>query len=635
MNVTGTTEGFFPFRAAGNAIFLRKTATAAILVHHTQQGSRTINMHQLTAPSASLQASNALVPEVWEPRPRPGYRLDQRRRRWLLALFVAAVTLGSGVLNLVSVMGGPSHPRVLAEVFPIEFIRLSRTLTILIGFALIVSSLNIYKRKRRAWAAVLSLSLLSTLFHLTRGLDYAEALCSFGLMVLLLLTRKTFSVKSSVPDFRAGLVRLAVAAGIALGYGIAGFWLLDRRHFSINFHIGDSIWTTLRLLSLAGDPRLVPHTPYAHWFLRSLYLITATALFYAGFGLFRPVIYQFRTLPRERQLARQIVNVYGRTSLDFFKVWSDKSYYFSPSYRCFIAYAVAGKVALALGDPVGPEEEIEPTVRGFVQMCWENEWIVGFHQTLPDLLPLYRGLRLKKLKIGDDAIVSLQDFSLEGKSKKEFRQKVRQLESTGIRTVEYAPPVPDEVVAQLKQVSDEWLRIPGRRERSFTLGQFDPAYVRSTPVMAATDGHGELLAFVNLVPGGNQKELSADLMRRRTAAPNGIMDYLFVKLFLYAKEQGYERFNLGMAPMAGFQEREEATAEERAIHNFFQQLNFLFSFRGLRHYKAKFATTWEPRYLVYRTILDLPRLALALRRLSEVNGNQPGLVEEQEVYGAT
>jgi phosphatidylglycerol lysyltransferase len=78
-------------------------------------------------------------------------------------------------------------------------------------------------------------------------------------------------------------------------------------------------------------------------------------------------------------------------------------------------------------------------------------------------------------------------------------------------------------------------------------------------------------------------------MRRRSDAPNGIMDYLFINLFISMKEQGYQTFDLGMAPMSGFQLGEEPTLEERAIHYFFQHLNFLFSFKGLRAYKAKFA----------------------------------------------
>jgi phosphatidylglycerol lysyltransferase len=98
------------------------------------------------------------------------------------------------------------------------------------------------------------------------------------------------------------------------------------------------------------------------------------------------------------------------------------------------------------------------------------------------------------------------------------------------------------------------------------------------------------------------------------------MDYLLVKTLELAREQGYERFNLGMAPMSGFQEHEDASPQERAVHSFFQQLHFLFHYRGLRSYKAKFASYWEPRYAVYRNVLDLPRLALALGKVSEVGG---------------
>jgi phosphatidylglycerol lysyltransferase len=174
------------------------------------------------------------------------------------------------------------------------------------------------------------------------------------------------------------------------------------------------------------------------------------------------------------------------------------------------------------------------------------------------------------------------------------------------------------VLVQLREVSDEWLQIPGRRERRFTLGLFDTDYVRTTTVLAAADGQSRILAFVNLVPSFKKRETTIDLMRRRTDAPNGIMDYLFGKLFLELKKDGYQRFNMGMVPMSGFQKHETVSTGERVVHSFFQRLNFVFSFSGLRAYKAKFASFWEPRYIVYRNITDLPRMALALGKVSTV-----------------
>jgi lysylphosphatidylglycerol synthetase-like protein (DUF2156 family) len=447
-------------------------------------------------------------------------------RDGLVAVVLAAISLGSGILNLISAVGGDSQPRALTAVFPLEFSGLSQSVTILIGLALVVSSLNLYKRKERAWAVVLALSLGSTLLHLSRHFNYKGALPSSALILLLLFARNAFIVKSRSPD------RLRIA-------------------------------------------------------------------------------------PRQRVMASEIVQEYARTSLDLFKLWPDKSYFFSPSGRCVIAYRVANNTAIALGDPVGPREEIAATVHEFLEMCRENGWAVAFYQTLTDFLPIYLRLGMKKLKVGDDAMVDLLDFSLEGKPKRELRSKVRQLEAMGIHTRDFQPPVPDAVIAQLKTVSDQWLGIPGRRERSFTLGHFDPDYLRSKPVLVVLDRAGTAIAFINLI-SVNGSEITGDLMRHRTDAPNGTMDYLFIKLFLYAGERGYARVSLGMAPMTGFEEREEATMEERAIHGLFQKLDFLFSFRGLHHYKAKFATSWEPRYLVYGSALDLPRIAFALRRLSEI-----------------
>jgi phosphatidylglycerol lysyltransferase len=299
---------------------------------------------------------------------------DGFRRHWLIAALVSGVTLGSGLLNLFSVMGGPSHPKFLTQVFPLEFIQLSRTFTLLIGFALVISSLNIYARKKRAWGIVLVLSSFSVIFHLTKGLDYGEAAFSLILVVALLLTRGTFSVKSSSPDLRWALLRLAIAGGLVLLYGIAGFWLLDSRHFGVNFHLVESARTTFQLLLMTGNTSLVPRTRYGHWFLVSFDVITAVAIVYAGFAVFRPVVYRLTTLPRERAQARQIIERHARTTLDYFKLWADKSYFFTPSRRSLIAYSVSGNVALSLGDPVGAADEVESTVRGFRDLCRDNGW---------------------------------------------------------------------------------------------------------------------------------------------------------------------------------------------------------------------------------------------------------------------
>ena len=165
---------------------------------------------------------------------------------------------------------------------------------------------------------------------------------------------------------------------------------------------------------MVGDPQIVPRTRHALWFVDSLYLTTLTAVVYSGFALFRPAIYRFRIHPHEQELATAIVREHGRCSQDFFKTRPDKSFLFSPSERCFLAYRVGANFAVALGDPVGPYEEMEDTIRGFRTFCEENDWGIGFHQALPDFLDVYLHLGFKKLKVGDEAIVDLSQFSLQG-----------------------------------------------------------------------------------------------------------------------------------------------------------------------------------------------------------------------------
>lgn len=547
-------------------------------------------------------------------------------RQRVAVRIVAFFTLGSGIVNILSVIGA-ALPEPAAEVeraFPLEFIHLSRFVTLLLGFALAVLSVNIYKRKRRAFWMVCVLSVLSVFLHLAGRRSYEEAALSAALLGLLVYARSLFVVESSIPSPRWALIRFSFAVAAALLYGIAGFWLLEKREFGIDFHVGDAVVRSLRQLVFLPNDDLVPRTRYAQWFLSSLDLITAATMLYALIAAFRPVVYRYRTLPHERLETENLVKQYGRCALDFFKPWTDKTFFFSTSRRCFISYKVRTGYAVVLGDPVGPQEEIEAVLRAFLDFCDRSDWRTVFYQTLPDYIPVYQKLDFRRLKIGDDAIVELASFSLEGSRAKKLRTTVNQIEKHGLRFVELPQPLTEETLAQIKEVSDSWLEVPGRRERAFSLGQFESSYLRKTPVFAVLDAAGKTQAFVNLIPSPVRNEAAVDLMRHRHDSLPGLMDYLFTKLFLDLKGRGYARFNMGMAPLAGFQENEEASMEERAVHNFIERLNFLFSYQGLRNYKAKFASTWEPRYLIHRNVLSLPRVALAITQVSAVDKRSGG-----------
>ncbi|MEJ2077718.1 MAG: phosphatidylglycerol lysyltransferase domain-containing protein [Acidobacteriota bacterium] len=536
---------------------------------------------------------------------------------------VSLMTLVAGLSNVWSVVG-PPPPHHLANwprFLPLELFHHTRSAILLTGLAFVIASFHLYRRKRRAVSLVAVLSVFSALIHLLKGPSFLLAGLSAGLLIFLWRTRGHFKVLSSIPNGRWLAVSFAGTFLVVLAYGVAGFWFLDPREFGINFTLGDSIRRTLLFLSLVGDPEIVPHTRHARWFVDSLYLSTGMTFSYALFAAFRPVVYHVHTLPHERHLARELLHLHGQCALDYFKVWPDKTFHFSPAETAFLSYRVAGHFALVLGDPVGPSDEIEPLIVEFIRYCETNDWRLAFHQVLPDHLEIYQRLGFRKLKIGDDAIVDLTRFNLGGKHFKRIRARLSALQREGIVFERHAPPLAPSLIHEAQVVSDAWLTIPGRRERSFTVGRFDPDYLRTTTLCAARDRQGHMLAFTNEIPSFRESEATIDLMRHRPDAEAGIMDFLFVRLFLALRATGYGRFNMGMAPLAGFQEAEEASAEERAVHYFFKQFHFLFSYQGLRRYKAKYASSWEPRYLVYRNVLQLPLLGRAILRVSERKTN--------------
>ncbi|TFG72229.1 MAG: DUF2156 domain-containing protein [Anaerolineales bacterium] len=114
-----------------------------------------------------------------------------------------------------------------------------------------------------------------------------------------------------------------------------------------------------------------------------------------------------------------------------------------------------------------------------------------------------------------------------------------------------------------------------------------------------------------------EKEFSCstiDLMRHRTEVIEGTMDFLFISLFLWAKEQGFEGFNLGLSALSGVGEKHEDPAVERALHYICEHINQFYNFKGLHHFKEKFHPRIEMRYLIFPSPANLPAITLTLIR---------------------
>lgn len=535
----------------------------------------------------------------------------------------ALITFVTGMVNLISAVQPALLDRLalLREIIPLEVRYGSRLASAFAGFALLLLASSLWRRKRLAWILTVSVLSVSILSHLIKGLDFEEASLSFGLLVMMLLLRSSFHALSDPPSIKQGIVVFIAALLFTLLYGTLGFFLLDR-HFRTPFSLIGAIRQTLMMVIALYNPGLQPITGFGRYFADSIYAIGMGTLGFALAMMIRPVLVRQPATAQERARAEKIVRQNGRTALARAVLFEDKSYFFGGE-DTVIAYAVSGRGAMVLGDPIGPDGQILEAVARFKDFCVRNDWTPAFVSTLPDYLGIYRNLGFDVICIGNEAIVDLSTFSLEGSQNKNLRNAVSRMERGGFSAEVLLPPIDDPILYKLHEISNAWLTSRHGGEMHFSDGWFEEQYIRNSHVIVvrAEDG-ASIIAFANLVSEYQKNELTLDLMRHYPDVPNGTMDFLFVKMLQWAKQQGYASFSLGLSAVVGVGEKPEDPRVEQALHKLSEYVSRFYNFKGLHDFKEKFHPRWEPRYLVYPGAGSLP---LVLTTLLKVHSQKNSL----------
>ncbi|MBS0395198.1 MAG: DUF2156 domain-containing protein, partial [Proteobacteria bacterium] len=293
---------------------------------------------------------------------------------------------------------------------------------------------------------------------------------------------------------------------------------------------------------------------------------------------------------------------------------ADKRLLFHPAGDAFLMYQVSGGSWIALGDPVGAPGRDEDLVWAFRELVDRRGARTVFYEVSSRSLPLYLDLGLTLTKLGEEARVPLEGFSLDGSARADLRQSRRRAQRDGASFEVVPPAAVGPLLPRLREVSDAWLADKATAEKGFSLGSFSERYVAEFPV-AVVRAEGDVVAFANLWPSGTREELSVDLMRFHPEAPRGAMDYLFIELMLWGRGQGYRWFNLGMAPLSGLENRALAPLWHRMGSFLYRHGESFYNFEGLRRYKQKFDPEWEPRYLASPGGLALARVLIDVSTL--------------------
>ena len=464
----------------------------------------------------------------------------------VLCFLAGAVLLFSGATPAAS-----GRLAVVADLVPLRLVEVSHFLSSLAGVGLLVLSRGIARRLDASYYLVLVALGTGIVTSLLKGGDFEEALILAVLLAIFVPSRLHFDRRAAFFSgaFSPGWVAAVAAAAVsAVWLGLFAFKHVEYSH---------DLWWQFELEAEA--PR----------FLRAS-VGSALALLVLALGrLMRPAAPELPVATDEE--LRLAGDAIARQELTqpFLVYLRDKALLFDEAREAFVMYGVQGRTWIALGDPVGSEGSAAELVRAFLERVDDYGGTPVFYQVSPRRLSIYADFGLVLAKLGEQAKVDLAGFGIEGSAGKPFRNILSRMQKEGASFRMLPPEGVTAVLPELRLVSDQWLETLSAAEKGFSLGYFDEDYLRRFPVAVVERG-GRVEAFANVWPGPGRRELSVDLMRYRPDAPKNVMEALFVHMMLWGKGEGFQRFDLGMAPLSGLETSDVASLWNRIASAFYE-----------------------------------------------------------------
>jgi lysyl-tRNA synthetase class 2 len=518
-------------------------------------------------------------------------------------VFAAVAAALVGLVNIASTLTPNIRWRghLLLEFEPVEAIRLFHALSLPAGAALLLVAPYLAKRRRRAMQTAVALMLALGVFDLLKGLDFEETILTWGVAVALIVSRDAFTVRHDPSTLRSAVWRVPVLAVVGLAVAMVAVWTGSHASFA---NVATETFDLLRYQP--GPMHFHHHIPIG------VHMLEIGTLLMVAYVIFRPLAAP-RTppSPAARRVASDLVRAHGADTLAFFKLRADGHYIFSEDRRAFVAYAIENGVLLLSGDPVGPPEAI-PGLLGQVRQFADDRGLkLGALGASEGLCPLYEGLGLHTMYVGDEAVVDVSRFSLEGRPIRKVRQSVTRLTKAGyaaeVHELRALDPSTMERVEEVVEIGRQ-----GAPERGFSMAMdsLQGEHDHETLVVLARDETGAIRGVLHFVPCYGRPAVSLSFMRRDPSTPNGLTEFLVVKAIELLRDRGVEELSLNFAAFAKWMHSPEKLLE-RWLGKLIALGNPFFQIESLYRFNAKFFPRWEPRFLVYEGTFGLPRASIA------------------------
>jgi lysyl-tRNA synthetase class 2 len=565
-----------------------------------QDRGRAPRNHQPTAPLILLGGRSAAVVRIYMSFSRQAFTKRVPAVAAIAAALVGAVNIASALSPNIRWRG-----HLLLGFEPVEAIRLFHALAFPAGAALVLVAPYLARRRRRAWQAAIGLMIALGAFDLLKGLDFEETFITWTAAIVLVLGRDAFRVRHNPITLRSAIWRVPLLGLAGLAATALATWAAQG-HPSLR----TVALETMDLLRWQQGPIHYHH--HFAWIPLGVHLLELGTLLAIAYVIFRPLAAS-RALPSPvaREVASDLIRAHGTDTLAFFKLRADKQYLFSEDRRAFVGYTIENGVLLLSGDPVGPEDAF-PGLLAQVRAFAEARGLkLGALGASGGLCPLYEELGLRSIYLGDEAIVDLGRFSLEGRPIRKVRQSVTRLSKAGyqaelceLRSLEPA------TLEQVEEVVERGRQGAPERGFSMAMDSLQGQHDHETLVLLARDGDGAIRGVLHFVPCYGRPAVSLSFMRRDPGTPNGLTEFLVVQAIELLRERGVSELSLNFAAFAKWMHSPDRRLE-RVLGKLIALGNPFFQIESLYRFNAKFFPRWEPRFLVYEGTFGLPRAGIA------------------------
>jgi lysyl-tRNA synthetase, class II len=545
---------------------------------------------------------------------RPSREAARPLRRWVpgvAALFCFLI----GLSNVLGVLNPAWHERLhrLNALVPGTLTNVGHAAAVIVGLMLLLLSHGLRRRKHRAWQAVVALLAFDIAIHFLHSPRFFSTITvAFVLLIILLYYHDEFYAVGDPRTRWSALwvfgALVAADMGLSLGFlatgGLIGNWPVPAR-------IQDVVY---ELVGVSGPITFVSdgRGDFYHLLTTALGVFTLVVTAYL---FLRPACPMARLSQTDAARIRELLGRHGdRDSLGYFALRDDKSVIWSPTGKACVCYRVVAGVMLAAGDPIGDPEAWPGAIAAFLSEADRHAWrpaVMGCSELGAEVW--CREGDLTALELGDEALVNVGDFSLSGRPMRNVRQMVTRVSRAGyVASVRRVRDIPREELAELVRVAGSWRG--GQTERGFSmaLGRIGGPGDEGC-VIATAHRDGSLCALLHFVPWGSDG-LSLDLMRRDRSAQPGLNDFMIVEVIKAGPGLGVKKLSLNFAVFRAALERGERIGAGPVLRAWRGVLLFMskwFQIESLYKFNAKFSPTWEPRFFVFPSGKDAPRIALA------------------------